>query len=227
MIFSREIAARRSPRNRRPYPLAVVLSVVVHAGLLAAFLASGLTAKPAPLEFRVYEVDIVAGIEPEPPPVQAPAVEETPEEPEPEPEEPDPTAPSPTPQRERPRPTQPTSPQPAREQPTQRPAGSGDLTVQIEGLQARYPEYYNNIIQQLYRFFRWNDASRPTAEYYFEINRDGSVRDIRLIRSSGNVAFNLEAMGAIEAAGERRAFGPLPRDFEGDRLPVLFAFEPR
>jgi hypothetical protein len=34
-------------------------------------------------------------------------------------------------------------------------------------------------------------------------------------------------MGAIEAAGERKAFGALPPDFQGDRLPVLFSFQPR
>ena len=213
-------------RRDRPGAVAITLSVVAHAVLLVGFIASGLMARPAPVEFRVYEVDIVAGIEPEPPLVQTPpeATEEPPEpEAEPEPEQ---TVPSPAPQRERPRPTQPTNPTPPREQPQQRPAGSGDITAQIEGLQSRYPEYYANITRTLLRFFRWNEASRPSAEYVFFINRDGSVSDIRLIRTSGNIAFNLEAMGAIEAAGERRAFGPLPADFEGDRLPISFYFEP-
>lgn len=222
------IGAGRVERKReRPGRLAIALSVLAHAVLLIGFIASGLSARPAPVDFRVYEVDIVAGIEPEPPLVQTPpeATEEPPSEPEPEPE-PEQTVPSPAPQRERPRPTQPTPPTPRREQPQQRPAGSGDITAQIEGLQSRYPEYYANITRTLYRFFRWNEASRPSAEYVFYINRDGSVSDIRLIRTSGNIAFNLEAMGAIEAAGERRAFGPLPADFEGDRLPISFYFEP-
>jgi outer membrane biosynthesis protein TonB len=213
-------------RRQRPGAGAIALSALVHLALLVGFLASGLMARPAPIEFRVYEVDIVAGIEPEPPLVQTPpdVTEEPPAEPEPEPEQ---TVASPTPQRERPRPTQPTNPTPPRETPQQRPAGSGDITAQIEGLQSRYPEYYANITRTLLRFFRWNEASRPSAEYVFYINRDGSVSDIRLIRTSGNIAFNLEAMGAIEAAGERRAFGPLPDDFEGDRMPISFYFEPR
>ncbi|HUF13130.1 MAG TPA: TonB C-terminal domain-containing protein [Longimicrobiales bacterium] len=218
---------RRAPRRReRPGALPIGLSIVIHAVLLIGFFASGLLARPAPVDFRVYEVDLVAGLEPEPPLVQTPpeAVEEPPAEEEPEPEQ---TVPSPAPQREAPRPEQPATPTPSRETPPERAAGSGDLTVQIEGLQARYPEYYENIIRTLYRFFRWNEASRPSAEYFFYINRDGSVSEIRLIRTSGNVAFNLEAMGAIEAAGDRRAFGRLPDDFEGDRLPVLFSFQPQ
>lgn len=220
---------RGARRRRGPGPVAIALSVLIHAALLLAAIAGGLTARPAPIEFRVYEVDLVAGSELEPPLVQAPPapVEETPPEEEPEETEPEQTVPSPTPQREQPRPTQPATPTPSRETPTQTPAGSGDITVQIEGLQARYPEYYANVIRQLYRFFRWNEASRPSAEYFFYINQNGSVSDIRLTRTSGNIAFNLEAMGAIEAAGERRAFGPLPDDFQGDRLPVLFSFEPQ
>jgi outer membrane biosynthesis protein TonB len=217
--------------GNRPGFIAIALSVVVHAGGLGAIVASGLMARPAPVEFRVYEVDMVAGDELLPPEVQqiASSVEEPPQEPEPEPEpeEPEQTVPSPAPQREAPRPQTRPDPNAQREEVQREGVGSGDLTIQIEGLQARYPEYYENIIRTLYRFFRWNEASRPNVEYFFYINRDGSVSDIRLIRTSGNVAFNLEAMGAIEAAGERKAFGALPGDFQGDRLPVLFSFQPR
>ena len=219
-------------QRNKPGFMAIGLSVLVHGAAVGAVVATGLTTRAEPVAFEVYEVDMVAGDLPEPPAVQqvASTVEEPvpePDEPEPEPEEPDQTAPSPAPQREAPRPQ--TRPDPnAEREDVERPAvGSGDLTIQIEGLQARYPQYYENIIRTLYRFFRWNEASRPNVEYFFYINRDGSVSDIRLIRTSGNVAFNLEAMGAIEAAGERKAFGALPADFQGDRLPVLFSFQPR
>ncbi len=219
-------------RRRGPGFLAIGLSVVVHAIALSAVFVSGLTAGPPPAVFRVYEVDMVAGDELVPPAIQTPAstIEEPPPEPEPEPEpdEPEQTAPSPTPQREAPRPQTPRPDPNAQREGVDRPAvGSGDLTVQIEGLQARYPEYYENIIRTLYRFFRWNEASRPFAEFYFAIRPDGSVSDIRLVSSSGNIAFQLEAQGAIEAAGQRKAFGPLPRDFEGDQLPVIFSFRPQ
>lgn len=211
--------------------LAIGLSVLVHGAAFGAIVAAGLTERADPVVFEVYEVDMVAGDELVPPAVQqvASTVEEpeAEEEPAPEPEQPEQTAPSPAPQREAPRPQTRPDPNAQREDVEREGVGSGDLTIQIEGLQARYPEYYENIIRTLYRFFRWNEASRPSVEYFFYINRDGSVSDIRLIRTSGNVAFNLEAMGAIEAAGERRAFGTLPRDFQGDRLPVLFSFQPQ
>ena len=107
--------------------------------------------------------DLVAGDAPEPPAVQqvAETIEEPepePEEPEPEPEKPEQTVPSPAPQREAPRPQ--TRPDPnAEREDTNRPGvGSGDLTLQIEGLQSAYPDYYANIARQLLRFFRWNEA---------------------------------------------------------------------
>ena len=146
------------------------------------------------------------------------------------PEQPEP---KPQPPREQPKPEPRRDPPEERPRETERPrsentgrTGSEDITVQIEGLQARYPEYYENIIRQLTRFFRYSGQGRPSAEVFFYIRPDGSVADIRIVRSTNNMTFNLEAMGAVEQAGERRAFGPLPADFQGERLPVLFSFEP-
>ena len=45
----------------------------------------------------------------------------------------------------------------------------------------------------------------------FTIMRDGSVRDIRVLRTSRSYSFDLEAQGAIEKASEDLAFGPLPK----------------
>jgi hypothetical protein len=36
------------------------------------------------------------------------------------------------------------------------------------------------------------------------------VSDVRVVRKSGSYGFDLEARGAVEAAGEARAFGRLP-----------------
>jgi hypothetical protein len=60
----------------------------------------------------------------------------------------------------------------------------------------------------------------------FMILRDGSVRDIRFVTRSGSFAFDLNAQGAIEAAGNTRAFGPLPEGWDADVLPVSFYFKP-
>ena len=40
------------------------------------------------------------------------------------------------------------------------------------------------------------------------------------------MAFDLEAHGAVEAAGRARAFGPLPEAWPRDRLRVSFFFDP-
>jgi hypothetical protein len=34
-------------------------------------------------------------------------------------------------------------------------------------------------------------------------------------------------MGAVDAAAQARAFGPLPQGFSDDVLPVIFSFDPR
>jgi outer membrane biosynthesis protein TonB len=76
--------------------------------------------------------------------------------------------------------------------------------------------------------FKW--TGRPfTADVSFLIMRDGSVptSSIRVVSTNGNYAFNLEASGAIESAGDAKAFGPLPTGFSDDVLAVVFTFDPK
>jgi len=106
--------------------------------------------------------------------------------------------------------------------------GTDAVNIKTPGLQFAYPEYLRNIVAQVYR--RWdrpggNQSLR--AEVSFFILRDGTVRDIRFVTPSGNFSFDLSAQGAIEAAGNARAFGPLPDGYEADVLPVSFFFTPR
>jgi protein TonB len=61
----------------------------------------------------------------------------------------------------------------------------------------------------------------------FMIRRDGSVAGIRLTTRSGVYSFDTEAMGAVDAAAQAHAFGPLPQGFSDDVLPVIFSFDPR
>jgi outer membrane biosynthesis protein TonB len=82
-------------------------------------------------------------------------------------------------------------------------------------------------VTQVYQ--RWDRGSakqRSFAEISFLILRDGSVRDIHFVTRSGSFAFDLDAQGAIEAAGNTRAFGPLPDGWDADVLPVSFYFKP-
>jgi hypothetical protein len=95
----------------------------------------------------------------------------------------------------------------------------------MEGLRRDYPAYYNNIIRQIQRCFRWTEGGNWEAVVYFSIQRDGSVRDLRFTTRSGNARFDFEAMGAVECAGQGR-FGPLPDDLPYPSQPVNFQFRP-
>jgi hypothetical protein len=125
--------------------------------------------------------------------------------------------PPPTPTREQPRPT------PAPE--TDTGATGDEINVRMEGLRRDYPVYYENIIVQIRRCFRWQSGGRWTTRIRFEIARDGSVSNIRVVQPSGSFPFDIEAEGAIECAGRGR-FGALPDDLPFDRLPIEFVFTP-
>jgi outer membrane biosynthesis protein TonB len=61
----------------------------------------------------------------------------------------------------------------------------------------------------------------------FLIHRDGTISNLRFNIPSGSYAFDVEARGAVESAAQAGAFGPLPRGFPDDVLPVIFSFDPR
>lgn len=213
-------------------------TTVVHGALVAGFLwgtsppeatppvyAVELIAAPAPTEQRRLAPEAVQRPEPTPEP---PA----PSEPAPPVTRPEPAPPRPTP-REQPAPAQtdrepaPRTVAPMEPLPGERPSTGTDVTsIQTPGLDFPFPEYLRNIVNQVYR--RWGAQNRPhRAEVSFLILRDGSVRDVRFVRRSGNFAFDLEAQGAVEAAANAGAFGPLPDGWPSDVLQVSFFFEPR
>jgi len=102
-----------------------------------------------------------------------------------------------------------------------------DINVRMEGLRRDYPEYYNNIIRQIQRCFRWRGTEELRASIYFVINRDGSVSNVDVVESSRNTPFDIEAMGAAECAGTRDRLGPLPETLQFDQLPIVFKFDPK
>jgi len=115
-------------------------------------------------------------------------------------------------------------------------AGGGDVggrgtdvvNLKIDsGLDFPFPSYLQNIVNQIYSRFPQNWPAAYSADVAFLIRRDGSITALRLTRRSGSYDFDLEAQGAIEAAGRVRAFGPLPEGFFDDVLPVVFSFDPK
>jgi protein TonB len=149
----------------------------------------------------------------------------------PKPAKPVKTAPAPAPKpppAETEREPAPQTASPAAPAPGEAPSTGTDVaTIKTPGLAFPYPEYLRNIVTQVYQ--RWDRASAKQsnfAEISFLILRDGSVRDIRFVTRSGSFAFDIDAQGAIEAAGNSQAFGQLPDGWEADVLPVSFYFKP-
>lgn len=238
--MSRPVAVRR----RTPEVAAGAAgSALVHLTVLALLIA-GIKAPPPMVP--VYAVELVAAPAPRANRRPAPeAVTRPVEQPEPGPPVAKSNTVSPVPSEKAPPKPKPTAPKttttPVKREPAPRseskavPApgetpstGTDEVNVKTPGLQFAYPEYLRNIVAQVYR--RWdrpggNQSLR--AEVSFFILRDGSVRDIRFVTPSGNFSFDLSAQGAIEAAGNARAFGPLPDGYEADVLPVSFFFTPK
>jgi len=219
-------------RHVRPGVTAgLVWTIVVHVLSAVVLMAA---ARPQHIAPPVYAVELVAAPRTPPKPRRAP--EATPRKVDPPPEAP------PEPQvrkQEQPVPIPVPVPEetepPPKTAPTEQPlpdetpsTGNAPANVETPGLTFQYPQYLQNIVAQVYR--RW-DRPRTNAalraEVFFTIQRDGSVNDIRFITRSGNFTFDLGAQGAIEAAANSGAFGPLPDGFNEDILPVSFFFTPR
>jgi TonB family protein len=105
--------------------------------------------------------------------------------------------------------------------------GEEAINVQLEGAAFVDPAYLQNIIRQVNRYWRPPAGGRHLrAEVVFVILKDGSVEGIEMLARSGDTGFDLEARGAIEAAGRARAFGPLPEAWPRDELRISFFFDP-
>jgi periplasmic protein TonB len=229
------VKIRSSDREPPGRAAGMVGTLLVHAAAVGFLLG---TVKPSKAAPPTYAVDLVAAPAPTqkrlarealptPPPEEKPApVKPTPPKPTKAPAPPKPkTPPPPTEEKKEPPPktTSPATPAPGETPST----GSDVATIKTPGLAFPYPEYLRNIVTQIYQ--RWDRASanqRNFAEISFLILRDGTVRDIHFVTRSGSFAFDLNAQGAVEAAGNTRAFGPLPDGWDADVLPVSFYFKP-
>jgi len=227
------VKVRTSDRAPPGRAAGMVGTILVHA-LAVSFLFT--TVRPSRAAPPSYAVDLVAAPAPTqkrlarealptPPPVEKPApVKPTPPKPTKAPAPPKPKPRPPTEEKEPP----PKTAAQATPAPGETPSTGSDVaTIKTPGLAFPYPEYLRNIVTQIYQ--RWDRGSaqqRNFAEISFLILRDGSVRDIHFVTRSGSFAFDLNAQGAVEAAGNTRAFGPLPDGWDADVLPVSFYFKP-
>jgi protein TonB len=218
-------------------------SLAVHGLVIVVAVVSSM-AERTPMEFVTYQIELVSPPAAEQAPEPAPAREELVVE------RPDPTPPAPEEEKpvveeEKPKPKPPeTKPEPRQEPPKEtasertpavtdapppeeKPRETGEgINVRLEGVRRDYPAYYQNIITQIGRCFRWRTGGDWETTVYFVIKRDGTVSDMDFVKRSGNTAFDFDAMGAVECAGQGR-LGALPEDLPFDVLPVQFNFRPQ
>jgi TonB family protein len=202
-------------------------SVLLHGGLIAAFLFLRSTPSPEPPTFMVKMIAAPAGeravgaVQPD---VVPPAPKKQPPKPQPAKAQP---RPKPIPK------TAPVAEAKKAEAPPETKAGGGPTggkgadvaNIDMPGVEFDYPYYSTNIVRQLIlRFGTLN--SQLKAEVRFVIHRDGSVTGIDLVTTSGSYPFDQRALAAVEAAANAHAFGPLPGGFREDILPVTFWFSP-
>jgi outer membrane biosynthesis protein TonB len=199
-------------------------TILVHAAAAAFLFSQVRTSTATP---PVYAVNLVAAPAPTARKRIAREAVPTPPQEKPAPVKPKPASPPKTPPKPEPKPPPPTAAPvtPAKgETPS---TGTDATTIKTPGLEFPYPEYLRNIVNQVYQRWDRGDARRNSfAEISFLIRRDGSVHDIRFVTRSGSFAFDLGAQGAVEAAGNSLAFGPLPDGWDADVLPVSFYFKP-
>jgi outer membrane biosynthesis protein TonB len=211
----------------------MAVTLMVHSAVVGVLWSAPALVRETALP--VYNVELVAAPRPQPQQRRAPeAVERPAEQPAPVSPRPRPqrtsvaeTPPPPTPERER-EPAPRTTPDVELAPDAEPSTGSDPATVKTSGgVDFRYPEYLRNIVAQVHR--RWHRPSGNVslrAEVLFFVHRDGSISNFQFVRRSGNFGFDLEAQGAIEAAANAGAFGPLPEGYPADVLPVSFFFDP-
>jgi len=229
---------RAATRHDQPGRTAgMVGSLLLHTALAALLFT---TVRPIPKPGPpAYAVDLVAAPAPAPkqrlareaiptPPVEKPAPVKPAPKPKPKAVKAPAPAPKPRPEPEERREEAPPTQAAVAPAPGETPStGTDAATIKTPGLQFPFPEYLRNVVNQVYTRWDRSAAKRAlSAEISFFILSDGSVRDIRFVTRSGSFDFDLNAQGAVEAAGNVRAFGPLPKGWPAEVLPVSILFKP-
>lgn len=221
---------KRAQRGGTNVPLGLFGTIAVHGAALTMFLMSATGAHSEPPTYRVRLIaapDLVPESRPAPAAVQREAAPPEPTPPVVKPPPKNTVSPAPPPRvadTKRREAAPRTTPQPRI--PGEAPStGSDPATVSTEGVEFPYPEYLQNIVAQVLR--RWQRPSESTpleAEVSFMVHRDGTITDMQFVKRSGSFAFDLEAQGAVEEAGQYKSFGDLPDGWVPDVLFVRFYF---
>lgn len=230
--MSAMLAARRP--TRLPGPMA--LSVVFHVVVVGGFLWNAAAARPLPPIYKVQLIAAPAGPRAEGVVTDAAAPDILSKAPSaPESKRTTDTKAAKRTQRQTKSATPNIAPKSATKAPPPK-AGGGETggrgadvaNVNTAGIEFPFPGYLSNIVRQIALAFEVPPGAQSlVAEVSFLIRRDGTVTGIRLLTRSGSYVFDQSALGAVEAAGRTGKFGPLPREFTDDVLPVIFSFDPK
>jgi hypothetical protein len=216
-------------------------SLLLHAGLIAAFLALRPDpGPPAPPFYRVNLVAAQASAEPVAGVVSPPATKTPPPVVKKAPPRPKSVEVAPVPVAEAPKVLDKRATPSVSDMKVDRKApapvvGGGEKggtgadvqSIKTEGIDFQYPGYLENIVRQIrLRFKPPRGTEGLKAEVAFLIRRDGTIMGFRFTQHSRAYQFDLEVQGAVESAGQG-GFGPLPAGFKDDVLPVVFSFDPR
>ena len=224
--MSRNPERHRERRHGGPPRQALYGSFGVHGALAVLVFLGNAALRPVQMP-RAGRGNMVAAapedapirLDPTPPEIAEEEYRPPPPEPTPDPV---PQVETPTVEAEAPVEREP-EPEPARAEEV----GEEIQSIRIAGDASAYPEYQQNIIRQIQRYWRPPQGARDLqAEVYFIIHRDGRVSGLDWVARSGNRTFDLVAMSAVESAGLAEAFGPLPENFPADALAVSFFFDP-
>ena len=219
-------------KKQRPGRTALISSIVLHTALVAAVpIAAIATRKDEPMaRFQTFKIAMaspppqVAG-EPVPVPPK-PAIATQPKPPDVAPKKKAPVV-KPTPAPETKPAAAPKKPAPtAGKNPKPNSPGGDGLNVLMEGEEFPFPEYLENVIRQVDRYFRPLGEGNLETEVGFYIRRDGSVSGLRIQKRSGNTLFDIKAVEAVEQAAKRGLLGALPKEYPRDSLGILFKFVP-
>jgi TonB family protein len=109
--------------------------------------------------------------------------------------------------------------------------GSGAITVQGQGggnFASRYAWYIEAVRRSVGQNWLQTTIDPPVRSarqahcvMTFRINRDGSIQNVQMEQSSGNLSMDNSAKRALDGIH----FGPLPNDFQGTSVDVTFDFD--
>lgn len=229
---------RRHRDDRRRDRYAIVAALGLHVLAVVAALAAPLLTQPPPERPRILPVRLV--------PMQRQGrVDAPPQRPEPKP--PERKTPPPPPEREQPSPPAPEpaekapEPAPAEKQvapepeppepepppdpgrlgsPQGDPLGASAFGARISGVDPSFTHdsYLTRMLARIEAEWRRPSVQGPVeAVLHFVVEKDGTVRDLRVAETSGHRPFDLAAVRAVQNASP---LPPLPRSYRKDSLGV-------